>query len=496
MRIACAQFMHETVTFLKSDTTREDFIYDGSPLGGEALLRSGKGSYMEGFVKVAREHSGVELLGVTSPMAPKTGITGSGWITRDAYEWCMDAMLRDLGAQGPLDGVYLALHGAMAVRGIARPEADIVSRVRSVVGGKPFIAATFDPHGNEDHHFFKSADLAFCAKYYPHYDEHLQGNRAARALLRAIRGDYSPVHATCKVPILSPTVMQCTDTGPWAELVRRALVWESRFPDLYINVFFGFPWADSVDAGMTLQATANGDPALARKAVQELAGFAWNARFDLVNAAEVLTIREAVTRAKQSHARRTVIADHSDRSGRATWLLREILTQGLDETVVATITDASVAQRLNEMAAKIGDPFDMLIGGGADESDGPPVRLRGTLRTLSPWVAVEFGRNNLAVITPYLAQIVDPGELAEKLGIDPAAYRVFVLKSRVHFRRGFIETGFAHDVIVAQPEASLLGTTRLDALPYQELRIENFFPFGRESFSPSLVETSSSTREK
>ena len=54
-------------------------------------------------------------------------------------------MLAALRAQGPFDGVYLALHGAMAVHGIARPEAELARRVREVVGSKAVIAGTFDP---------------------------------------------------------------------------------------------------------------------------------------------------------------------------------------------------------------------------------------------------------------------------------------------------------------------------------------------------------------
>ena len=73
-----------------------------------------------------------------------------------------------LRAQGPFDGVYLALHGAMAVRGVARPEAELARRVREVVGPDAFLAATFDPHGNEDAEFLRHADLAFTFKYYPH----------------------------------------------------------------------------------------------------------------------------------------------------------------------------------------------------------------------------------------------------------------------------------------------------------------------------------------
>ena len=38
IRIAVLHFAHETVTFLKNDTTLDDFIYKGSPAKGEALL--------------------------------------------------------------------------------------------------------------------------------------------------------------------------------------------------------------------------------------------------------------------------------------------------------------------------------------------------------------------------------------------------------------------------------------------------------------------------
>ncbi|MCX7384218.1 MAG: M81 family metallopeptidase, partial [Alphaproteobacteria bacterium] len=83
MRIACLQFSHETVTFLPNDTTIEDFTYPGSPASGAALLASDPDGYMGGFVKVAREHHGVELTGITSPLWPVTG-SGSGWVTNAA----------------------------------------------------------------------------------------------------------------------------------------------------------------------------------------------------------------------------------------------------------------------------------------------------------------------------------------------------------------------------------------------------------------------------
>ncbi len=85
IRIAVLMFSHETVTFLPNDTTYDDFVYPGSPARGEALLTCDPRSYMGGFVKVAREHEGVELVGIESPRFPRTG-TGSGWITHEAYE--------------------------------------------------------------------------------------------------------------------------------------------------------------------------------------------------------------------------------------------------------------------------------------------------------------------------------------------------------------------------------------------------------------------------
>src|SRR5262249_24922761 len=160
IRIAVLHFAHETVTFLKNDTTLADFIYQGSPAKGEALLKAYPKSYMGGFVKMAREFEGVELVGIESPLWPKTGI-GSGWITEEAFETSTGNVIEGLTAEGPFDGVYLGLHGAVAVRGVMRPEAELARRVRAVVGSKAFIAATFDLHGNEDEEFLEHADMGF-----------------------------------------------------------------------------------------------------------------------------------------------------------------------------------------------------------------------------------------------------------------------------------------------------------------------------------------------
>ena len=486
IRIAVLNFAHETVTFLPNDTTLADFVYDGSPAKGEALLAWEPRSYMGGFVKVAREHEGVELVGIESPLWPKTG-TGSGWITEEAYEHFMGKIVAELKAGGLWHGVYLALHGAMGVRGVARPEADIARRVREAVGRGAFIAGTFDPHGNEDEEFLKQSDFAFCVKYFPHYDSRLQGERAARMLIRAIRGDYKPTTVTVKVPILTATVLQWTGASPWMDLVQRALVWEAREPDLYMNVFFGFPFADVPDVGMTVQCMTNGNAELARKAADDVAAWAWRRRKDLLNTAKVHPIPEGVKLAKEAVARGdfpVVLADHSDRSGSATWILEQVIKQDLSDVMIGTIADRKAVQAVRAKGLKAGDPFDMEVGGLADESAGAPVRVKGTIALVTrafnrDWVSVAFGRNNLVVLSEYLTQVMYPSDLA---GFGADRFKVFAIKSRVHFRRGFDDSGFAKTILLVEPDQPFLGTVRLDALPYKNVDVRKYYPYGDVSF--------------
>jgi microcystin degradation protein MlrC len=488
IRIAVLHFSHETVTFLKNDTTLDDFIYPGSPASGEALLNFDPKSYMGGFVKMARELDRVVLVGIESPLWPKTYM-GSGWVTQEAYETFVGKMIAEIRANKSFDGVYLCLHGAMAVRGIARPEAELARRVREVVGTDAFIAATFDLHGNEDEEFLKYADMAFAVKYFPHYDSHLQGERAARTLVRAIKGDYKPAHATLKVPIISPTVLQWTGASPWMDLVQRALVWEAREVDVYVNVFFGFPFADVPDVGMTIEVLTNGNPDLAEKISRDVAETAWRQREALLSSTKVHTIPEGVALAKQAIEKGetpVVLADHSDRSGSATWLLKEIIAQDLSNTLIATIADAATTARLKAQGAKAGDIFDMEVGGLIDESAGMPVRIRGTILNAVEgygqfWVCIAFGRGNVLILSTYLVQIMEPFSL-RALGLDIDAFQVMAIKSRVHFRRGFHDNGFAKTILLVEPTEPFLGTVHLDALVYENVDLKQFYPYGNPAF--------------
>jgi microcystin degradation protein MlrC len=128
----------------------------------------------------------------------------------------------------------------------------------------------------------------------------------------------------------------------------------------------------------------------------------------------------------------------------------------------------------------------MEIGGRVDESAGEPVRIKGTiLRAVEGhnqfWVVVEFGRGNVLVLSTYLVQVMEPFSL-RNLGLDIGAFEAMAIKSRVHFRRGFDDNGFARTILLVEPTEPFLGTVRLDKLPYRNVDLNRFYPYGSPNF--------------
>jgi microcystin degradation protein MlrC len=256
-----------------------------------------------------------------------------------------------------------------------------------------------------------------------------------------------------------------------------------------MNVFFGFPFADVPDVGMTVQAMANGKPELARKAAEDVAAWAWRRREALLKTATVHPIHQGVTLAKEAVARGAwpvVLADHSDRSGSATWVLQQVIARDLADVLIATIADRTAVEAVRAKGLSAGDAFDMEVGGLADESAGQPVRITGTIAGVAQiagrhWVSVAFGRGNVVLISEYLTQVMDPFGLKGP-GFTIDQFKTFAIKSRVHFRRGFDDSGFAKTIILTEPEQPFLGTVRLEALPYRNVDISKFYPYGDVSF--------------
>ena len=481
LKIAVAKFQHETCTFCPGgDTTIEDWTRLSEPLSGDDLLSSG--SYIRGFTQRARELGDMELIPLTSPVGVFGGSSRS-WNTKETFDHFVGQMIEELRAAMPVDGVYLALHGAMAVRDVPRPEAEIARRFRDVVGPDVPIAGTFDLHGNEDEEFLRWANFAFVTKRYPHYDAYIQGERAARALRLAARGEYRPTTATRKPGILTATVLQWTGQSPSMDIMERARRWEARENDAYVSVFYGYPWSDVPDVGATVHVMTNGDQALADRIADDMDDFIWRVReFAVGRYPKPDEAARIVLQAVADGQTPVAVGDHSDRPGDATHILDAFEAAGITKVLYGTITSPQTLEAMAEASMGPGDTFDMEIG-GSTPSGGAPARIQGTVRYFGEGLgyeriaAVAFGDGNLVVLSPAYAQVTDPA--AFRLGdIDPDAYEVIVVKSRVHFRRGFDETGYAKTIVVVEAPEPFVGTTFLEALPYEHVNLDDYYPFG------------------
>ncbi len=483
LRLAVARFQHEACTFCPGgDVGIEDWTRIRPPDQGDAVLTAG--SYVAGFTLAAREYQGVELVGLESP-AGVFGGSSRAWTTEETFDHFMDVMLEDLREAMPVDGVYLALHGAMAVRNVPRPEAEIARRFREVVGPDVPIVGSFDLHANEDEEFLRWANMAFTTKRYPHYDSTIQGGRSAHALIRLARGTYIATTATRKPGVITPTVLQWTGQPPSMHVMERARRWEARHHDVFVSVAYGFPWSDVPDVGATVQVMTNDDQELADRVADDMSDYIWRIREGLFGE-ELLQPDVAGQRtasAFEAGETPVVLADYSDRTGDATFILQEIVDQQLSNVLYATLRDERAVEALVAAGAEPGDLFDREVGGFAGPASGDPVRIQGTVRYLGPGLrfdnvaVIEFGDGNWLVLTPALRQVIWTEQL-EFGPVHPDNFDVFVTKSRVHFRRGFDETGYAKSIFVVDAPGPFVGTTRLEALQYENVTLTDYYPYG------------------
>ena len=473
IKIAVGRFSHETCTFCPDPTTIEDWEYYGPP--GKDFIKTNRG-YIWGFKRMCEEYGGVELIPITSPRRAKGGSSGS-WNTREAFDKYTNLMIQDLKKIKDLDGVFLSLHGAMAVKGIPKPEAEIVRRIRKVVGNIP-IMVTLDLHANEDHELSDVADAVFIVKRYPHYDSWLQGERAARVMIKTIRGKYKPVMATRKPGVITPSVFQWTGESPAMEIMERARRWECRYPDVYVSVAFGFAYADVPDVGATVMVVTNNDKELANMIADDMADFIWEKRKTFAGKKLPKTKEGVALALKAVKEGRTpvVIADHSDRTGGSTHILEELIRQGVKNFCIATLRDEKAIAKIKS-EYKVGDEISIDVGGYSDKFAGNPVHIDGKIEFIGiyredPTVVIVFGENNRVILTENLMQVTTP-DIFDELNIDLNEINIIVLKSRVHFRRGFDETGLAKEIIIV--DAPGLGPADLTLLPYKNIP-QNLYP--------------------
>lgn len=472
VRIAVASFAMETCTFCPRKTDIEHFEYYGAPYTGEAALSAGAGT--SGFVSAAREYKDVDLVGVSVVRSPVGGSMGS-WVTERAFDKFVGDIVESLASIPDLDAVYLPLHGAMAVEGVARPEAEFVRRIKDRLGDIP-VAVTLDLHGNEDAALAEQADIVLIVKRFPHYDFNLMGERAARLLIRTVRGTYDPVLVARRPNIAFATVYGGTHQGVPRDMMERARRWENRKPDVYVSVAMGFPFADVPDMGMSVFVQTNGDDELAAEIADDMTAYIQSRREEFEY--DIPKLQAGVDEglaALESGKRPIVLANLSDRLGDATHIMGELIKRDQSNFVVGTIRDKAAIDFI-KANHKVGDDVEIDIGGHTSDLAGAPVTINGKVRYIggfnieggedSDLITLSFGDNNWVLLTPTRYQMTTRNIL-DRAGVPVDEMDIFVTKSRNHFRRGFMETGLAKYAVVI--DAPGHGPADIGQLPYKNL---------------------------
>ena len=62
------------------------------------------------------------------------------------------------------------------------------------------------------------------------------------------------------------------------------------------------------------------------------------------------------------------------------------------------------------------------------------------------------------------------------------------IKSRVHFRRGFDDNGFARTILLVEPTEPFLGTVRLDGLAYGNVDLRSSIRTAVRRFQFEMIE--------
>lgn len=479
MRLFLAMMNHETNTFSTIPTDRAQFEARHLHYGGEILETfRGTGTCVGGVIATAEAHGATLIPSVAAAASP------AGRVTADIYQHVKARMLADLRAAGRVDGVMLDLHGAMVPEGLDDGEGDLITAVREVVGPEVPIAVTLDFHGNLSAAMVEGASLLHGYRTYPHVDMAERGVEATRRLMEAAAGRIRPTAALRRPPILAPLGNQGTARGPMRRLYDLAAETERNPRVISVSVFAGFPMADIPDAGLGVYVVTDGDRPLAARLADELARVAWTHRHEFIHTAP--PVPEAVARAVAAEGGPIVLADMADNTGGGaagdtTAILRELLRVGARSAVVACLWDPGAVAAC--VAAGVGARLTLEVGGKVDARHGAPLRVTGTVRTLSDGRFVHKGPmmrglpgrlgttavldvDGVAVILiSYRWQTLDP-EMLRCVGIDPLAEKIVVVKSTIHYRAAF--EPIAKEII--EVDAPGLSSSNLARFDFRRVR--------------------------
>ena len=452
MRVAVGSLMQETNTFVPFSTTLETFAAHYVRRGREVIDGYGAARVeVPAFLAVLAE-ADIEAV----PLIAAHALSG-GPVTRAAFETLLGEMIEDLRAAGPVDGVLLALHGAMAVEDNPDAEGEILDRIAAVLPTGTPIGVSLDLHGHITPRMLRPDTFLIGYREYPHIDMYETGERVAQLMVDVLHGRRRPVMALAKRPMIVSPVKARTGIEPLAGIREAGRQMERDGAVLAISLFPVQPWLDVPDLGFAALVCADGSVEAAQNAANRLADLAWAARHEFDP--ELTPLDEAI-RIGLAEEGTTVVGDAGDApSGGAAAdnvaVLSALLAAGADRSgrlSYLTLNDAAAAAEAAR--AGPGTEITLSVGHRISTADGQPVAISGRVRTISDGAYVMHDRGAEGAETHQgLTVVVAIGDIRLVLRSHPAfewdtglyfafgldirhAALVFV-KSPAHFRTSY-----------------------------------------------------------
>jgi len=392
--------------------------------------------------------------GVPWPLtAPAAGAAGP--LTRATFDTLVAELEARLLAMGRVDGLLLALHGALMVEGdTGGGDAEIIERMRAILGLDVPIGIAFDLHAHITPRMLQPNCFHIGYQTYPHTDIYETGQRAARLMLETLAGRRNPVMALVKRPmVLSASCARTTD-GPLVPVVEAARRAEGAGRVLHASLFPVQPWLDVPDLGFAALVCADADEAEAQAVATELADMAWDRRHEFDEG--LVSLEEAI-RTGLTSSGLTVVGDAGDSpSGGAAAdsaaVLRALLTAGADRAerlTYLTLCDPPAAGLAHR--AGTGSVVNLSVGHHFSMEDGKPVACSGAVTHLSDGdyhmrdqdlyarmgPAAVIGIGSLRLLVRTWPSLEWDTEMYFSVGLDPRAAALVFVKSPGGFRHSF-----------------------------------------------------------
>lgn len=360
-----------------------------------------------------------------------------GPVTSECYGGFKAAFLTQLADALPLDGVYLAMHGAMHVEGLEDAEGDWISAVRDVIGPDLPLAVSYDLHGNLTQQIVDQIDVFAAYRTAPHIDMDETCNRAFGLLLDHLRGGPKPVVSWAPVPVLMSGERSATTDSPARDLYA-LLPGEDRLPGvLDTNLLVGYVWADTPRA--TACAVVTGTDATATQlSANRLAQAYWDARAQFcfgVATVDLKTCLDMATLEFQTQGP-VILADSGDNPtgggvGDRSDVLAAVLKAHITGAVFAGIADETAAVKAAQ--AGLGACLVLEIGGDLESSctkiiqQATVLQIIGTPDDADLKVMVEIAGNRV-ILTRQRRPFHNLMDF-HCFGVDPALEKFLVVKS-------------------------------------------------------------------